>query len=103
MHFNLATAMIVTALVAAIFLFTQKTEKVFPLIGVIAAGVMALMAFGVMSLSLTKFRIDVILPAMLLVSGAMCWGKSESKGTVTAATVMTLIGALELISALRLL
>jgi hypothetical protein len=101
MQFNFATVLIATTLVAAIYLLLHKTDRMFPTVAVIAAGIQALLAFGLMSLTLAKFRIDVILPALLAVSGAICWGKSTAKGTITAATAVTLIGTLELLLALR--
>ena len=101
MHFNLGTALIGTALAAAIYLLLNKSDRMFPTIAVIAAGIELLLVMGVMSLSLNKFRIDVILPGLLAVSGVLCWLRSSEKGTITAATALALIGAMQLLLALH--
>ncbi len=103
MHFNLGTALIATALAAAIYLLLNKSDRLFPMIAVIASGIELLLGLGVMSLSVSKFRIDVILPALLVVSGAICWSRSAEKGSITAATGLALVGAIQLVTALRIL
>ena len=99
MHFH--TALVVVAVVSAVLLLLQKSERVWPIVAVIAAGIEALLVFNLMSLSLAKFRIDVILPALLVLSGAICWHKASTKHTITASAFVTLIGTLQLLSALR--
>jgi uncharacterized membrane protein YqgA involved in biofilm formation len=102
MHFNIGTVAIGTALAAALYLFLNKNDRMFPTIAVIAAGIELLLAMGLMSLSLNSFRIDVILPALLVVSGAICWARSSEKGSITAATVLTMISGVQLAVALHL-
>lgn len=103
MHFNLATVLIIATFCCAIYLLLDRSDRMFPMLAVIASGVELLLAFGVMSLSVAKFRIDVILPALLVVAGVACWTKVSSKGTITAATVIALIGATQLLGALHIL
>ena len=102
MHLTNSTLTIAVALVSALYLFTQTTDRMFPLIASVVAGVELLLTLGIMSLSLNKFRIDVILPALLAISGFICWGKSTSKGAVTAASAIGLIGTMQLLLALHL-
>ena len=102
MHFNFATILIIATLVSSIYLLLQKSDRMFPTVATIASAVQLLLAMGLMSLSLAKFRVDVILPALLPLAGGIWWGKSSTKGTITAATVVTLIGSIELLLALRL-
>lgn len=102
MHLTNSTLTIAVALVSALYLFTQTTDRTFPLVASVVAGVELLLTLGIMSLSLNKFRIDVILPALLAISGFICWSKSSSKGGVTAATSVALIGAMQLLLALHL-
>lgn len=99
MHFDLGTVLAITALLASFAL--MKTDRLFALLALAAAALQTLMALGVMTLTLAKFRIDVILPALLVVSGAVCWSKVATKSAVTAATIVTLLGSLELLLALR--
>src|SRR5262245_60304136 len=102
MHFNMSTVMIVAAFAAAVFLLLNRTDRLFPMIAVIAAGIELLLALGIMSLSLSKYRIDVILPALLVVSGIIIWSRSSEKGSITAATTLSVIGAMQLLLALRI-
>jgi len=103
MHVHTGTALIVVALVSAIVLLLDQNERTISVIAVIAAGVEALLAFGLMSLSLAKFRIDVILPAMLVVTGVITWARSSTKHAITGASLLTVVGALQLGAALHLL
>ncbi len=101
MHVNFGTALVGTAVVASVYLLLNKSDRMFPTLAVIASGVELLLVMGLMSLSLAKLRIDVILPALLVVSGAVCWSRVSDKGAITAATGLTLIGAIQLVLALR--
>jgi hypothetical protein len=101
MHFGLGHALVVTALAASVWLVFQGGNRLFPIIAAVAAGVEALIAFDIISLSVARFRIDVILPALLLVGAGVCWSRSSSKGAITAATAASLVGALQLLIALR--
>jgi uncharacterized membrane protein YqgA involved in biofilm formation len=103
MHFNLGTALIATTLLAAIYLLLEKRERMVPAIAVVVTGVELLLAMGLMSLSLSKFRIDVIMPALVVGSGVVCWARSSEKGSITAATGLTVIGAIQLVLALHIL
>lgn len=103
MQFNMTTVLILVTFGASISLLLNKSDRVFPLLAVIASGIELLLAMGLMSLTLAKFRIDVILPSILVVSGVVCWTKVSTKGTITAATIVVLIGAIQLLGALRIL
>jgi hypothetical protein len=103
MSFNMATILVITTFCASLFLLTNKSDRMWPTLAVIASGVQLLLVFGLMSLTLTKFRIDVILPAILVVAGVVCWMKSSEKGAITAATMIGLIAGMELIGALHIL
>jgi hypothetical protein len=97
------TALVVVALASSIMLMLETSSRTVALVAVIASGVEALLVFGLMSLSLAKFRIDVILPALLAVSGAIAWARTSSKHAITAGTLVTAVGALQLLGALHVL
>jgi hypothetical protein len=103
MHIELGTLMIVSVLVSALVLALGRGDRVVPLVAVVAAGLAAAIHFGVISLSLAKFRIDVILPAIFVVTGGVCWARSTAKGSTTAATVLIAVGTILLLGALRLI
>jgi len=102
MHFNFATVLIAVAFAVSIYLLLNKSDRMFPTIATIASGLELLLAMHLMSLSLAKFRIDVILPGLLVVCGAICWGRSSEKGNITSSTALLLIGAIQLLFALHL-
>lgn len=101
MTIDFSTALIVCTLVAAVMLVLQSGERLVPLIALVAVGIEALIAFRVIQLSSAKVRIDVILPAVLVVTGGICWSRSATKSAVTASTVVALVGLIKLLLALR--
>ena len=103
MHIDFGTGLIVSALLAAIVLVIKPGDRLFPAIALVTAAVAALIDFRIIQLSSAKFRIDVILPAILTLTGAVCWSRSQAKSAITAATVITLVGLIMLTTALRLL
>ena len=97
------TALVIVALVSSIVLMLETSSRTVALVAVIASGIEALLVFGLMSLSVAKFRIDVVLPALLAISGAIAWARTSSKHAVTAGTLVTAVGALQLLGALHIL
>ncbi len=103
MHFAFGHALVIAAFVASVWLVLEKGDRLFPVLAAVASGLEALIAFGIVSLSVASYRIDVILPALLFVAAAVCWTRSSNKPTVTAATAATLIGAIQLLQAVHVL
>jgi len=103
MHVQFSTALIVTALVAAVILVMDRGDRLFPILALIACGIEALLVFHVIELSSNKFRIDVILAALMAIAGGVCWARSSGKSAVTAATLVTFVGAIQLLFGLRFL
>jgi hypothetical protein len=103
MHVSSGTALVVTALIASLMLLLGRSERVFSIVAVLASGLEALLAFDIITFSVKKLRIDVVLPALLVVAGAVCWSRLSTKGQVTAATTVALVGLLQLLSAIDVL
>jgi hypothetical protein len=103
MHIEIGTLMILSALISALVLALNRGDRIVPIVAVIAAGLAAAIHFGVLSLSLAKFRIDVILPAIFVVTGGICWARSTAKGSTTAATVLFAVGTILVLGAVRLI
>ena len=99
MHFALHHVLIIAAVVGSVLLTLNRDGRVGPIVALVASGIAALLAFGMMSLSLARYRIDVILPAIILVAGVLSWARSATKPAITAATVVVLAGAILLCSA----
>src|SRR4051812_18135984 len=96
----LHTALILAALAGSVILVLERGDRLFPVVAVLATGLEALLAFGIMSLSLAKFRIDVILPAAIVIAGGICWARSTTKPNIAAATVVLMVGLMQLLGAL---
>ena len=102
MH-DLHTALVVVAFASAALLLAQSSERLFAGIAFIAAGIECLLVFKLMTLSLSSIRIDVILPALLVVGGGMAWYRTSGKSHVTASTLITVVGLLQLLESLKVL
>ena len=103
MYANFNTAMVVAALVASIILVLHRGDRLFPVIALVVSALEALIVFRIVSLSVASFRIDVILPALLALAGGICWSRSSEKSTITASTIVTLVGLIQLFLAIHLL
>ena len=103
MNFNMTTIMILMTLASAIYLLMHNGDRMVPTIAVIAAGIWTAMVFGLMSLTLAKFRVDIIIPAVLVVCGVVLWMRSSTKGGTTASTLITLIAGTTLLARLNIL
>jgi len=102
MHVDFATVLIAMLVVASVILVLQPGDRLFAIAALVTSGLEALIAFRIINLSSGKVRIDLILPAILVVAGGVCWARSGTKSTITAATVIVVIGALQLVRALHL-
>lgn len=103
MTFHLVNVLIVCALVGSVLVVMQAGDRMFPMIALVVAGLQALIAFDILELSLRKYRIDVILPALLVLSSAICWSRAAAKTATTAATVVLFVGLVQLLSAIDML
>lgn len=101
MTIDFGTALVVCALIASILLVLGGGERLVPLIALAACVIEALIVFRLIQLSSAKLRIDVILPAVLVVTGGICWSRAASKSAITASTVITLVGLIRLLYALH--
>ncbi|HWU88144.1 MAG TPA: hypothetical protein VN253_12745 [Kofleriaceae bacterium] len=103
MHIDFRTGLIVSALLASIVLAIKPGDRLVPAIALVTASIAALIDFRIIQLSSTKLRIDVILPAIMTLTGAICWSRAQAKSGITAATVITIAGLIMVTTALRLL
>jgi hypothetical protein len=103
MHVATSTALIVTALVASVYLLTHFTDRLFAVLALAASGVEALITFKIVSISITKLRIDLALAVLLFVGGAVCLHRASAKAGVVASAVVALIGLQQVLSALHVL
>jgi hypothetical protein len=103
MTIDFHTALVVCALIACVILVLQGGERLIPVIALVACALEALIAFHVIQLSSAKVRVDAILPAVLAVTGGIAWARSTAKSAITAATVIALVGVIQLLLAIGVL
>ena len=78
-----------------------RAERLFSIIALVVSGVEALIVFDVITFKVKPFRLDIVFPALLVVAGLVCWSRLSTTGQVTAATIVTFVGAIQLLTALR--
>lgn len=88
----------VAALVSAVVLLLQSKNRLWAIVALVAAGLHLLIVSGLLRLSLSGISLSLVLGLALLVAGVMSWLKVVGKVQVSAATVVTLAGALMALS-----
>jgi uncharacterized membrane protein YjjP (DUF1212 family) len=101
MTLDFHTALAVCALIGAVILVLQGGARLIALIALVACALEVLARFELLHLSSPRVRIDVILAAVLVVTGAIAWARSASKPAITASTVIALVGVIQLLHALH--
>lgn len=103
MNIDFSTALVVCALLASVMLALGGGDRLVPALALVACALEALIVFRVIQLSSPKLRIDVILPAVLVVTGGICWSRSATKTAITASTVIAIVGLIQLLRAIQVL
>lgn len=96
-------ALVVIALVSSAVLLAQSSERLFAGIALCAAAVEAAIQFHIITLAVHSVRLDIVLPALLVIGGGIAWWRTAGKSQITAATLITMVGVVQLAMALRLL
>ena len=99
---TLATALALTALLAAAWLFLQEESRWLAAVAGLAAGVEVAMAMGWLRLAAPGGRTSLVLAAALALPGLVAWWRAGGKGPVTAAAVVAFTGLVQLALALWL-
>ena len=97
---GMAPAFAIAALVGSIMLL-QLSTRVYAVFAVVVSGLEVAMAFGVVSLHVRG--VSLLLGGALAVLGILMFMKAAAKTQVAAATVVTLVGALQVLQALKIL
>jgi hypothetical protein len=90
------------AVVGSVVLVTQHRPLLFPVIALVVSALEVLMSFGFVHLSVARLPLGMIFGVALLVSGVAVYPRTSHKSAVAAATTVTLVGALQVLSALHL-
>jgi hypothetical protein len=94
------TVLTLAAAAAAGLLLSQARARMVPTIAVIAAALQVLLAFRFIHLSLGGLPVSLVLGGALTACGVIAWTQSDSKITVTSATVVATVGAAQVLAAL---
>lgn len=95
----MATVMVFAALSASILLFLRTRPRLLPIVALVASGAQALVLLMVVSLGGTGLPLGLLLGGALAASGVLLYLRVSSKQLVAAATVVALVGGLEVLSA----
>lgn len=98
---NLSLILAIAALACAVLLAVQLQSRVFAIIAAFVAGIEVLIAFGILRLSISGIPLGLVLAIALAVAGVLTWAKTQGKLHVSAATVILVVGALQVVTALR--
>ncbi|HEY0133644.1 MAG TPA: hypothetical protein VGB85_06175 [Nannocystis sp.] len=96
---NAGTLLILAALAASLLLLVRTRSRLWPAIATAASALMALFALGLVSFAVKGVPLGLLLAATLTAAGVMAWLGSGGKLPVTAATVVIVVGAAQLLSA----
>jgi len=102
MHFNQPNLMILGALLAAFVLVFRSGEKVPAFIALAVAALEALIAFRLVTIK-GPASLGLILAVLLAAAGIWSWMRAASKPAVTAATVVALVGVIQVLRSLDIL
>jgi hypothetical protein len=93
---TLPQAMVLAAVIASVVLVSQTEARLWAVVAVFASGLEALLAFRVIQLSVSGLNLTMLLALALVLAGGVAWAKASSKSSITAATALALVGAIQL-------
>ncbi|HTM20270.1 MAG TPA: hypothetical protein VL172_07185 [Kofleriaceae bacterium] len=101
MHASLHTVLVVVAVIAALGLVLESRDRLVAAVALCAAGLEALIAFHLVQVSVRGLSLGLVLAVILLLCGGICWTRTSGKSAITAATLLTVAGALQVLFAMR--
>src|SRR3954469_18177048 len=95
-----ATGLAIAALVASIVLVLHRRDRLLAIIACCVSGVEVLGVFGIVHLG-GGTLVALLLGGALAACGVLLWMRSSGRNPVTAATVLALVGAVQVLAALH--
>ncbi|HSN13544.1 MAG TPA: hypothetical protein VLT61_02875 [Anaeromyxobacteraceae bacterium] len=93
---SMHTALAVAAFAASVLLFIAHANRGLALIALVASGLEVAMAFGLLALHLSiSVPLQLVLGALIAVPAVLIWLRVSSKTAISAATVLALVGVLQ--------
>jgi len=97
---NLGIILGLAALAASIYLLIGQTAKHWAIGAAIASGVQVAMAFGWITLRIADLPLHLLIRIAIAVCGGILFFRVNAKGPVAAATIVSFVGLIGLLSAL---
>jgi len=92
---NHSHVLVIAALVSSLLLLFQLKKRLVAAVAAVAAGLEALFAFHIVHFGVRGINLGLVLAAVLVVCGGLLWIKAGGKTHTTAATVLTLVGLIQ--------
>lgn len=99
---TLHTALALSAVLAAAWLFLAAGARALPLVALVAAGLEVALAQGWVRLALHGPTLSLGLGAAIALPAVLLWWRAGGKGPLTATSVLAFIGLLQVALALLL-
>lgn len=96
---SIPSLLVLAGLTASVVALAVSAQRVVPIVAVLATGLEALLRFGIVHLDVANLPLGVILGTVVAVSGAVIWVRAAGKTLVSAASVVTLVGVVQLLAA----
>jgi hypothetical protein len=94
---TLHTALAVAALVASIVLLMAHVSRGLALLALVASGLEVLTAFGYVALHVSGISLQLVFGLLIAIPAVLIWLRASSKTTVSAASILALVGALQVL------
>jgi hypothetical protein len=82
-------------------MLVQHRPAGFPVVAVVSSALEAFMAFGVVHMQVARVPLGLVLGAALVVAGVAVYLRASTKSVISAATVVVLVGAVQVYAALK--
>lgn len=100
---SLSTLFAICALIGSMVMLTAAPARAYAVAALVASGIEVGMALGFVSLAIAGLPLRVVLGAVLAITGVLAFMRVGSKSAVAAATVVALVGVLQVVRGLDLL
>ena len=97
---NERAAYAIVTLVCAAALALRERDRVMPVLALVASGLLVLMAFDWVAMYVRGINLPMFLWGLVALSGAVTYFKVDSKKSVAAAAILTVLGGLRLVGSI---
>jgi hypothetical protein len=97
---TVGTILILAAFAGSLMLLLRARARLWPAVATAASGLQAAFALGLVHFAIAGVPLPLVLAATLTGAGVMLWIGASGKTPITAATVVALVGAIQLMTAL---